>query len=118
MAKRLNPQRRKEMWERKQAILRNQTTLTEEGVMRLNAGQLERSRGLQGSSKGLARGLLHQEANMPVYAKPKRRKATKKALHVNPKDVSRITTPEMAKVRLGAQWPKPRQTAKKVWSNS
>lgn len=115
MAKRLNPKRRAEMRERREAILRNPTLMTETGRVRSNSGQWNAPRG---SSLGLARGILHQEANLPTFQKPKRRKATKMAVHVNPGDLKEILTPEKVENRLGAQRPLPRKTAKKLWSNS
>lgn len=119
MAKRLNPKRRAEMRARYDAIARNPSTQTETGAMRSNAGQLvRREKAPPGSSDGLARGILRLEANPAVYAKHKRRKAVAKATHVNLKDVEKIPTPETVKDRLDAQWPLPRKTAKKLWSNS
>lgn len=115
MAKRLNPKRRAEMRARREAIARNPTTVSFVGDIRSNSGQWNP---LQGSSKHLARGLLHQEANVPTYSKPKRRKAVKPAMHVNPKDVQDFPTPEKVKDRLDAQWPLPRKSPKKPWSNS
>ena len=126
MAKRLNPKRRKELWERRMTTLLRPSTLTGEGTMRLNAGQLSRQVTLAGSSKGLARGLLAQEAQGPVYGKPKRRKAIKPALHVNPADLDSLHRP--VKERLNAEQPKPKRTrragnkivivGKRPWSNS
>lgn len=115
MAKRLNPKRRRELWERQMMTLTRPSELTNEGQMRSNSGQWSKP---SGSSNGLARGILHMEANQPLYAKPKRRKAITKALHVNPKDVEKILTPDKVKDSLDAQWPLPRKTAKKLWGQS
>lgn len=115
MAKRLNPKRRRELWERQMTSLTRPSELTTTGQMRSNSGQWERP---SGSSDGLARGLLHMEANHPQYAKPKRRKAIKTALHVNPKDVEKIPLPETVREPLNTPWPLRRKTAKKLWSES
>lgn len=115
MAKRLNPKRRRELWERRMMSQANPSALTNEGQMRSNSSQWSKP---SGSSNGLARGILHMEANQPQYVKPKRRKASAKALHVNPKDVEKILTPDKVKGSLDAQWPLPRKTAKKLWGQS
>lgn len=127
MAKRLNPKRRKELWERRMTSLLRPSTLTEEGVMRSNAGQLVRQGVISGSSKGLARGLLHQEQNAPVYSNPKRRKPTRKAVHVNPADLNG-SLHRPVKEPVEAEWPKPKPTrradgkivtvSKKPWGNT
>ena len=117
MAKRLNPKRRRELWERRMTSLTRPSELTTEGHMRSVYDSKVWKRP-KGSSDGLARGLLYAESNPVVYVKHKRRKAVAKATHVNPKDVEKIPTPEKVKDRLDAQWPLPRKSAKKLWSNS
>ncbi len=117
MAKRLNPKRRRELWERRMTSLTRPSELTTEGHMRSVYDSRVWKRP-KGSSDGLARGLLYDESGAVTYAKPKRRKAIKPALHVNPKDAGKISTPEMVREPTGAQWPLPRKSAKKLWSNS
>lgn len=117
MAKRLNPKRRRELWERRMTTLLRPSELTTEGHMR-SVYDSKTWKRPKGSSDGLARGLLYDESGAVTYAKHKRRKAVKPALHVNPKDAGKIPTPEKVKDRLDAQWPLPRKTAKKLWSNS
>lgn len=117
MAKRLNPKRRKELWERRMMSLTRPSELTTEGEMR-SVYDLKVWKRPKGSSNGRARGLLYYELGVVTYAKSKRRKAVAKATHVNPKDVEKIPTPETVKESLNAPWPLPRKTAKKLWSNS
>ena len=117
MAKRLNPKRRRELWERRMTSLTRPSELTTEGQMRSVYDSKVWKRP-KGSSNGLARGLLYAESNPVVYVKHKRRKAVAKATHVNPRDVEKIPTPETVKESLNAPWPLPRKTAKKLWSNS
>ena len=117
MAKRLNPKRRRELWERRMMSLTRPSELTTEGQMRSVYDSKVWKRP-KGSSDGLARGLLYAESNAVVYTKHKRRKAIAKAIHVNPKDVEKIPTPETVKESLNAPWPLKRKTAKKLWSNS
>ncbi len=117
MAKRLNPKRRRELWERRMMSLTRPSELTTEGHMRSVYDSRVWKRP-KGSSDGLARGLLYDESNPVVYVKHKRRKAVAKATHVNPKDVEKIPTPETVKESLNAPWPLKRKTAKKLWSNS
>lgn len=94
--------------------------------MRLNAGQHVRAGTISGSSAGLARGLLHDEADLKQYAKPKRRKAVKQGVHVNQADlVGHLHRP--VKEPVGAEYPTPKPqrrvgrkimtVSKKVWSN-
>ncbi len=117
MAKRLNPKRRRELWERRMMSLTRPSELTTEGQM-WSVYDSKVWKRPKGSSDGLARGLLYAESNPVVYVKHKRRKAVAKATHVNPKDVEKIPTPETVKESLNAPWPLPRKTAKKLWSNS
>ena len=117
MAKRLNPKRRAEMRARYDAIARNPSELTTEGQMR-SVYDSKTWKRPKGSSDGLARGLLYAESNPVTYAKPKRRKAITKAMHVNPKGVEKIPTPETVREPLNAQWPLPRKTARKLWGNT
>ena len=107
MAKKLNPRRRAEMRARREAIQRNPSTLTDMGDVRTNVGQWDRER-LFGSSKGLTRGLLHLEANVPTFPQHKRRKATKQALHVNPADLTYREGAYSAVPKSDAPLPKPK----------
>lgn len=125
MAKRLNPKRRRELWERRMMSLTRPSELTTEGQMR-SVYDSKTWKRPKGSSNGLARGLLYDESNAVTYAKPKRRKAVAKAVHVNPADLADLHRP--VKEPVGAEYPKPKPqrreggkivvVSKKPWSNS
>ena len=128
---RLNPKRRREVAQAKaRKALADAFNPSTQPIVGTCKGLFDnRKLGVQWGRSSVSKGLLHQEANYPVYAQHKRRKATKKALHVNPSDVTVITTPDKVKdARLPDEIPSPKRTrrqgnkvvivSKKVWSNS
>lgn len=127
---RLNPKRRRELAQAKarKALAHELNPSTQPEIGNLKGLFDNRKLGVQLGRSSVNKGLLHQEANYPVFAQHKRRKATKKALHVNPSDVAVITTPDKVKdARLPDEVPSPKRmkrqgnkvviVSKKVWSN-